>query len=268
MLKACSNLSFRGLWRTAAAFIPAKFKRSRFVNELIQRKTNNTIISGPFAGTHYTSTAIGSGLYPKLLGTYELELNDIIEELIKSAPDVVINIGAAEGYYAVGLALRLPSSEVIAFETSTEGQNLIARLSDLNGVSERVIVKGTANIDNLTALLARFATKKCALIVDIEGEEINLLSPSIASSLNRSLVLVESHDGRNTGPIGDTLVERFKETHEIARIWSRPRTISDLPFKFPLLNGVLRNRLDEGRSKGLCWLYMKPLGLDRARMAD
>jgi len=232
------------------------------VNELIRKKTNNTIISGPFAGTAYISNAVGSGFFPKLLGTYEMELNDVIEEVIESAPEIVINIGAGEGYYAVGLAQRLPSSTVIAFETEIEGRNLIAQLSELNGVRQRITIEATATTENLTAILARFAAKRCALIVDIEGDEINVLSPSIAAALKNSIVLVESHDGRNTGPIGDTLVERFKETHHITRIWSRPRTINDLPFKFPLLNGVLRNRIDEGRSKGLCWIYMKPLGMD------
>jgi hypothetical protein len=44
---------------------------------------------------------------PKFLGTYERELYSVIERAIELAPRYVLNIGCAEGFYAVGLALRL-----------------------------------------------------------------------------------------------------------------------------------------------------------------
>ena len=76
-----------------------------------------TVLSGPFKGMRYPLRSSGQGgLLPKLLGTYERELSPAIERLISDRPTLVVNVGAAEGYYAVGLALRAPQAQVIAFE--------------------------------------------------------------------------------------------------------------------------------------------------------
>src|SRR5271170_2035809 len=40
----------------------------------------------------------------KLVGLYEAELHPALHDLALTPPPVVINVGCAEGYYAVGLA--------------------------------------------------------------------------------------------------------------------------------------------------------------------
>src|SRR5207248_9814438 len=94
-------------------------------------------------------TSVGSVYKPKLMGTYELELHPIIEQLCKQQFNRIIDVGAAEGYYAVGMAIRSPASEVIAFETTAEGQALIAELAELNEVKARVEVRGHCGLESL-----------------------------------------------------------------------------------------------------------------------
>jgi predicted O-methyltransferase YrrM len=81
---------------------------------------------------HYTENSQGSCYIPKLLGVYERELHDVLENLIAWGPDLVIDAGAAEGYYAVGLARRLPQSRIMAFEMEEGG-----RASRADGFAER-----------------------------------------------------------------------------------------------------------------------------------
>jgi hypothetical protein len=50
---------------------------------------------------------------PKFLGTYERELHRVIERAIWRRPKYVLNIGCAEGFYAVGLAIRLNDAQVL-----------------------------------------------------------------------------------------------------------------------------------------------------------
>src|SRR5438105_426555 len=71
-----------------------------------------TVLDGPFRGLRYPSaSSLHSGLLPKLLGTYEAELHGPIEHLLKSRTyGAVVDVGAAEGYYAVGFALRCPEA--------------------------------------------------------------------------------------------------------------------------------------------------------------
>ena len=59
---------------------------------------------GPFRGMEYKCDSIWGSKYPKLVGSYEFELQPIVRYLFQKKFDTVINIGAAEGYYAVGWA--------------------------------------------------------------------------------------------------------------------------------------------------------------------
>src|SRR5262249_46123396 len=73
------------------------------------------VVAGPFAGTKLLLSPVSARLLPSyLLGTAELELHGAIEELVERSYRTVLNLGAADGYYAVGLARRLPSARVVA----------------------------------------------------------------------------------------------------------------------------------------------------------
>lgn len=95
------------------------------VSSLFQRICGDRLLNGPFRGMRYVRTSIGSSFGAKLIGTYELELAGVIEELCRRGFREVVNIGAGEGHYAVGLAFRQPGALVTAFEMDTEGQALI-----------------------------------------------------------------------------------------------------------------------------------------------
>ena len=84
-----------------------KKRNRRRVFERLGRPT--TVLNGPFRGMKYLSRAYCSAVLPKLLGTYECELIPAIDRLARSDADRIVDIGAAEGYYAVGLALKVPN---------------------------------------------------------------------------------------------------------------------------------------------------------------
>lgn len=96
------------------------------------------VLWGPFAGLRYVPESAGSALIPKLLGCYEQELRLVLEALIRGKPRHIVNIGCAEGYYAVGLAWRLPKAEVGAYNSDSRAREFCARLARLNGVEARV----------------------------------------------------------------------------------------------------------------------------------
>jgi hypothetical protein len=97
-------------WRRAAIGDGAPLDssiRGRFLNRVVRH--------GLFYGMKYPSLeAAGSTLYPKLLGSYERELHGIMERIVRTDYATVVDIGCAEGYYAAGLALRLPEARVFA----------------------------------------------------------------------------------------------------------------------------------------------------------
>src|SRR6185312_7312344 len=74
------------------------------------------VLSGPFAGMLYHAAAAGSVLGPKLIGSYEHEISAWIEATVNANYQRILDVGCAEGYYAVGFARRMPQVEVYAFD--------------------------------------------------------------------------------------------------------------------------------------------------------
>src|SRR5271170_382684 len=72
------------------------------LNELVVR-------NGPFAGMRYARPLPeGSIFFPKLLGSYEAELQAHFERVIGTDYSAIVDVGCADGYFAVGLAMRMP----------------------------------------------------------------------------------------------------------------------------------------------------------------
>lgn len=219
------------------------------------------VLAGPFRGLRYVPEAVGSVHAPKLLGTYECELRPQVEALIARAPDVIVNIGAGEGYYAVGLARRLPHTRVLAFEADARGRDLTARVAALNGVGDRVAVHGLCAVADLIAALR--GTERPVVVIDAEGAEQPLLDPVQTPDLARCAILVEVHDFI-LPEIGDLLQRRFALTHRRQEIWSEPRTARDLPgfTRLAALSPWRRqavHAMDEQRPGRMRWFWLEPV---------
>ena len=163
-------------------------------------------------------------------GTYELELFPIVRRIVHGNYDLIVNIGAGEGYYAVGLLSLMPGARSVAFETREKRRTRIDHLARRNGVSERLIVRGTATAESLQSVLHE--ARRPVVLCDIEGGEKALLDPGVVQGLRDTDILVEVHDFVDSS-ISQTLRTRFGESHEIEAISSRDRTLEDpapLPF--------------------------------------
>src|SRR2546426_11207567 len=92
-------------------------QRRRKLHELFVGRYGLRVRGGPFAGLGYPRQAPkwGYNLVPRLLGTYECELHHVFEQVIATGFPTIIDVGAADGYYTVGLALKSPGSTVHAF---------------------------------------------------------------------------------------------------------------------------------------------------------
>jgi hypothetical protein len=187
-----------------------------------------TVTGGPFAGLTYPDTEPLS-LVPKLLGVYESELHAAIEDAIRARPEVIVNVGAADGYYAVGLARRCPDARVIAYEADAGQADLCRRVAAANDVV--VEVRGAGGRDDLGGA--------SLVVMDCEGCERALLEPPIEAT-----VIVELHDFLDPG-IGDTIAARFAPTHDVTLIPTAPQP----PTRHPL---------SEQRPGPMRWAVMTP----------
>jgi predicted O-methyltransferase YrrM len=120
----------------------------------------------------YVDLSVGSCFIPKLLGTYERELAPKIELICEKQPGLVVDLGAAEGYYAIGLALRIPQARVVAFELDETGQTALWAMAELNGIGGRLSVRGRCEPQDLSAALAGESSP--VVVCDVEGDEEKL----------------------------------------------------------------------------------------------
>lgn len=190
----------------------AKWRHALITNTLIARQ-GNVVQAGPFSGLRFIGQTSEGCAAPRLLGCYEHELHPHIERLIGQAFDAVLNIGCADGYYAVGLAKRMPGVPVFAHDLNPLAQTGCRAVAELNGVAERVQVGGLFE----GADFARFAGRKTWLVMDIEGGERELLDPAAYPALRDMTVLVECHDCFVPG-MRDEIARRFADSHTITRV--------------------------------------------------
>ncbi len=130
---------------------------------------------------------------PKLFGLYEQEILQAIAKL-KGKFRYFINLGAADGYYGVGLAAAGICEQSICFETSDRGREAIGKTAQWNAVTNKVKIHGTAD-GNLPRVLAGLGIdpKDCLILSDIEGAEFSLFTPENLSALRRAHMIIEMH---------------------------------------------------------------------------
>jgi len=239
--------------------IPERCRPIGYLNYLTKKQTGRRVRSGPFEGMSYLDVSQGSCYIPKLLGIYERELHAVVEDLIASQPETVIDLGAAEGYYAVGLARRLHEARVVAFEMEERGRTAMAAMAAMNGVTDRVEVRGKCEADDLSDVLAE--SKSPSLICDVEGYEDVLLDPAAVPSLAAARILVELHDFISPG-LYEKITERFLPTHVVERIWQADRNISEFPWRTLgtrlIPHEYLVWAVNEWRPVRMSWLSMVP----------
>jgi hypothetical protein len=197
--------------------IVAMHARRADINKALIAAHGRSVMSGPFAGMALPADACwGDGdMAPKLLGIYEAELHAAIAKAVARDPKTVVNIGSAEGYYAVGMARLLPQARVLAFETDERGRDICRRAAAANQVDDRVAVAGTCDTELLSRVMSH--DERPLLIVDGEGAELALLDPAQVPGLSRCDMIVECHDFIDPR-ITPALRQRFEPSHEIENV--------------------------------------------------
>lgn len=213
-----------------------------------------TVQTGPFTGLKLSPEVCwGDGdTASKLLGLYEDELHSNIRRVLVDGSDLVVNIGAAEGYYACGMALRL-GCNVVAVDTMQRARDITAQTAELNNLT--VAVRDAVTNEELNSMLVN--SKRPVLVIDCEGAEQTLLDPVTVPELAKSRILVESHDCFVPG-VTEELVARFEPTHHCTVIQARgknPWVFKALDKYWDLEKLILVN---ECRPETAQWIWMEP----------
>ena len=223
-------------------------------NTLIQ-KQGLIVHQGPFEGLEFIERSSEGCHVPKLLGCYEQPLHKYLYEIITKDYDTIVNVGCAEGYYAVGLARKMPNTQIHAYDLNPSAIDACKNLAMKNDVADQVFVEKEFKPSNFKS----FINKKTLILCDIEGAEEQLLDPEVSPELAQMDILVEAHDDLKTN-ISQTLENRFSTTHTIKFIKDNgQRNLKGMPawfFKLSHLDQLLA--VWEWRSGPTPWLIMSP----------
>jgi len=264
-------LRIPGMWplMKAVLIVPADFVKhqkmwldKKPVMARIRQLMGDPVVKhGPFKGMRYPGfQSAGSMVWPKIMGSYEQELHPILERLLQTSFTEVIDVGCAEGYYAIGLARALPGAKVFAFDIDPRARQLCADMATLNGVSDRVKVAAACTPDTLRS----FPFSGRGLIVcDCEGYEKTLFDSVNLSNLRGCDILIELHDCHDLS-ISGYIQQLFAATHHLELISTVDDVFKAIRYDYPEtrdLSPELRKEIfAEQRHSAMEWAYLAPKG--------
>ena len=249
-------------------FVEYAKRKRRSKEHLIIEHTNDvlraisplkTVLHGPFEGMIYPEfRSFGSSLVSKILGCYEKELHPLFERIKNNDYSSIVDIGSAEGYYAIGLARLFPTAEVFAFDTNADALDFCQKMAQANGVEDRLETGGFCTTERLKNLNLG---NKALIVSDCEGFEKELFTGQLVDSLSAHDFLVEVHDYIDI-EISKNLRQVFSKTHDIVSIQSIDDIQKALTYGYPELRGYcLADRkmlLAEYRPSIMEWFYFSP----------
>ena len=219
---------------------------------------NGTVLEGPFKGlklnrdTWWGKSDLGS----QCLGLYEKEILDFISAL--EPIDTFLDIGAADGYYAVGMLHSRIVKKAICFEISEDGQKAINKNWLINSSPGELEIYGEANGSSISSIVSHLTQNSLALI-DIEGFEFSLLTQEVISLLNKVTVIIEVHNWVDNFPEKYSALLRELDQHfEVSIITPSARNTQNIEL---LRSYTDDNRLLVSSERRPClmrFLHLKP----------
>jgi hypothetical protein len=228
--------------------------RKRATLAALYRVYGQRVAAGPFSGMAYIDEAVGSALLPKFVGSYECELHPVFKSIHGVQYAGVVDVGCAEGYYAVGIARMLPGVPIYAYDTDPAAQELCQRLAALNQVQGQVRVLGNCGKEQLVSR----SGQRLFVLCDCEGYELDLFDAGVARALGESDLLVETHEMYRPG-CTEKLRAVFAPTHEVQIIAPVPRKWGGFSATRVIPRVFRRYAVDEWRNPAQRWLWMRSI---------
>lgn len=244
--------------------------RDRRYERRYRERTGVTAVAMSIAGDHRVSGGPFAGMQlgdplaevdvpsAKLVGSYEQEIADVFIQSIVTRVRSFVDVGCADGYYAVGMAVASPSTTTYAFDLAASARRICRETAEANGVAARVQIGGRCG----ASALRKLPLEGALVLLDIEGAEVAFLDAEVAELLTSSQIVVEVHEDNVPGA-GETLTKRFSATHVARAVAQAPRDPSDYERLAGLPAEQAHLAVAEHRGPALHWLVLTPREWDR-----
>lgn len=237
-----------------------KLRRRRVSKNLFDRY-GGEVQRGPFAGLKLDrrNSASKGQLGLKIFGLYE---SVVVEAIERFGPfGDLINIGACDGYFTLGLLKSGLAKRSICFETVWTRQRAIRRYAENNNLNDRVIVLGTAD-ENIGIEIAKhdFEPSGSLMLCDIEGAEFDLLTTDFLNQLDGTTMIIELHDRIHSDSLQlrERLIDRIPAGYHHKILTWQPPNFNGIQDFEELSDNDRALATSEGRKSRGEWLIAWP----------
>ena len=233
--------------------------KNKVLNKIILEH-GHQVAYGTFKGMKLSKNTYWSknDIITHILGVYEKHVLKKIIEFSKKGNYPFIDIGAADGYFAIGMAFSETFKKIYAFEIDEEGRRSLNRNIENNFCKDKVVVDIEANFETLKEIVDK--NKSAVILIDIEGSEFDLLDDNLLQLLSNCYIVCELHPTLSTDGFEkqNMLINNAKAFFDVSIIQRE----SYSPNKFSELNEFTdEERLiafGEGRENNMNWLILEP----------
>jgi len=250
LFRKCSPFEFR-----------ADSKRRR-IGLKLHKQFDGQVRYGTFKGLKIPTNLIWAknDLASILIGFYEQQ---IIEWIAEREIDFLnlIDVGSADGFYLAGILNSELAETAVGFESSKIGRDSSLRMLELNGLVNRCVILGKADL-NFMDTAQQFAFEKpdrwSLLLCDIEGGELEVFGGNSPKLLQSYFLVIELHEWMYSSSDLDKLKASFSATHDLQFLRTSSRNPSLVSEIQELSDDQRWNLCSEGRRHDMRWLVGIP----------
>jgi hypothetical protein len=201
----------------------------------------------------------GPDVAAKLMGLYECEVVDVLVQAAQGGRSTLIDMGAADGFFAVGCLQNDMFKMAVAYEATEAGRSALGDNAHRNGVADRLKIRGRVEATTIPDLVRSGTNLADAVVLcDIEGGEFDLFTIENLKALRQAVLIIEAHDWSADKDTLDELVDRARKYFDVRRFRTGARDLSGIECLHDWSDNDRWLVASEGRRELGTWIHCVP----------
>ena len=235
-------------------------KRILYLTKRLKLQSKNLVQSGAYKNMKIGDIAWSEYDYcPKIIGVYE---NEVQNELLKTNCKYIVNLGAGEGYHAIGQILSGTKEQAICFELSKTSRKFLNTNSKINNIENKIKIFEKANnnyLDYSQDKISDIDFKECVFLIDIEGDEFNIINNKNLETLKESKLIIEFHEkDKSLNEENLRFIEMLKQFYDLNFLTTTERDFSKIDLLKDFIDIDRWLMASENRIRLMKWIVCVP----------